>query len=123
MKEYSTEDKILALAAHLGFLTGIGYLLFPLIIWLVKKDSSRFVAMHAKQALVWQGACLVAGTVFTAVGMGISFVTLGLGALLFVPGMLLVSLLLLVPSVLAGVAVCNEKHYSYPVTGAYADKL
>ncbi len=123
MKEYSTEDKILALAAHLGFLTGIGYLLFPLVIWLVKKDSSPFVTGHAKQAMVWQGGCLVGGTVLGAAGFAFSFATVGLGALLFVPAMFILGFLLLIPSIMAAVAVFKDQPYSYPVTGPYADRL
>jgi len=123
MNEYSTEDKVLALTAHLGFLTGIGYLLIPLIIWLVKKDSSRFVSMHAKQALVWQGACLIGGTILGTAGFIFTFMTAGLGAILFIPGMCLLGLVLLVPSVLASIAVFNEKPYSYPLSGALAERL
>lgn len=123
MNEYSTEDKILALAAHLGFLTGIGYLLFPLIIWLVKKDSSPFVTGHAKQAMVWQGACLVGGAALSAICMAVSVATVGLAALLFVPVLFLLGFLLLIPSIMAAVAVFKDQPYSYPVTGPYADRL
>lgn len=123
MNEYSTEDKVLALIAHLGALTGVGFLLLPLGIWLLKKDSSRFVSMHAKQAMVWQGACLLGGTILATAGFFFTFMTAGLGAFLFIPGMCLLGLILLVPSVLASIAVFNEKPYSYPLTGALAERL
>lgn len=123
MKEYKTEDKVLALLAHIGFVTGIGYFFIPLVIWLVKKDSSTFVATHAKQAMVWQGACFVGGSLLATIGSVISFLTIGLGLFLFIPLMLLLAIALFIPSILASIAVFNEKPYTYPVTGVYAERL
>ncbi len=121
--QHTTEDKILAIVAHLGFLTGIGYLIFPLVIWLVKKDSSPFVSAHAKQALVWQGSSLVLGSVLGFAGTAFSFLTAGFGLLLAVPAFMLLGILLLIPSILASVEVFKDQPYSYPVTGKYADRF
>lgn len=117
----STSDKILALIAHLGFFSGVGFIIAPLIIWLLKKDSP-FVAHHAKQAMVWQGANAVLGTLFGAGFFVLTFLTAGL-SLLLVPFLFLLGLLLLLPSVLAAINVFGDKEYSYPVTGAFAEKL
>lgn len=118
----STNDKILALVAHIGFLCGVGFIIAPLVIWLAKKDSP-FVAHHAKQALVWQGANLVFGTIFTIGGFALSFATAGLGALLFIPACLLLSVLLLIPSVIAAIKASKDEEYSYPLTGNWANSL
>jgi uncharacterized Tic20 family protein len=119
----STTDKLLAIIAHLGYFSGVGFLIAPAIIWFLKKDSSPFVAHHAKQAMVWQGANLVFGTLFCLGGFVLTFVTAGLGALLFVPACFLLGLLLFIPSILASIKVFGDQEYSYPVTGAYAEKL
>ena len=48
----SSDERNMALLSHLScfVLPVIG----PLILWLIKKDSSRFVAYHAIQALIFQ---------------------------------------------------------------------
>ncbi len=121
--QHTTEDKLLAIAAHLGFLTGIGYLIFPLVIWLIKKDSSPFVSAHAKQALVWQGSCLVFGSLLGFAATVFSFLTAGFGLLLAVPAILIVSFLLLIPSVLASIEVSKDRPYAYPMTGSLAERF
>lgn len=118
----STGDKILALIAHLGFFSGVGFIIAPLVIWLLKKDSSPFVAHHAKQALVWQGANAVLGTLFGFGFFVLTILTAGLTVFL-IPLVALLGLLLLLPSLLAAIKVFGDSEYSYPVTGVYADKL
>lgn len=48
----SENDRLLVLLAHLGifFLPGI----FPLVLLIIKKDSSSFIYHHLKQAVFWQ---------------------------------------------------------------------
>jgi uncharacterized Tic20 family protein len=55
------EEKVLAAVAHgsilLGLFTnGIGGVVVALVIWLVQKEKSRYVAGQALQALVYQAA-------------------------------------------------------------------
>ena len=121
--QHTTEEKLLAIAAHLGFFTRVGYLIFPLVIWLVKKDSSPFVSAHAKQALVWQAACLVFGSVLGFAAFAFSVLTAGIGLFLAVPALAILGILLLVPSVLASIEVSKDLPYSYPMTGSYADRF
>lgn len=49
------EDRIWAIICHLsglcGFLFPLGNVVGPLVIWLVKRESSPYVAVHAKEAL------------------------------------------------------------------------
>ena len=120
---HSSEDKILAVVAHLGYFSGVGYIIAPLIIWLMKKDKSPFVAHHAKQALAWQLGSAAFGAILFFVGFALTAATAGLVALLFIPLWGLLGLALLIPSILAAVAVSNDKQYLYPVTGEIAEKL
>lgn len=61
----STQDeRTMALLCHLGgILTGF---IVPLIIWLIKKDQSRFVDDQGKEALNFQLTLLIAYVVSTA---------------------------------------------------------
>ncbi len=69
--ETTSEERTFALAAHL--LAFVAPIFGPLILYFIKKDSSRFVAYHAIQATLFQViAWLVGGA------------TCGVGFLLFI---------------------------------------
>ena len=60
----SQDDKALAAVAHAGILLGIvtsgfGGIIAALIIWLVQKEKSAYVAYQALQALVYQGVVMI----------------------------------------------------------------
>ncbi len=54
----SKEERLWAMLAHLSafamYFTGIGHMLGPLIIWLLKRDGNPFVEDQAKEALNFQ---------------------------------------------------------------------
>jgi len=54
----TSEEKTMALLAHV--LTFVSNIIAPLIIYLVKKDDSSFVAFHAKESLNFQITMLIA---------------------------------------------------------------
>ena len=115
-------DKILALIAHLGYFSGVGYFFAPLIIYFMKKDSP-FVASHAKQAMIYQGATFVLMSLLGLGGFVVSLLTAGIAAILVVPALFIFGILLVVPSVIAAIKVCNGEEYSYPGSGAWAQSL
>src|SRR3954467_9801606 len=65
----TSDEKTLALLAHV--LTFIAPILAPLIIYLVKKDESRYVAYHAKESLNFQITLMIVvlGLLFTIIGI------------------------------------------------------
>lgn len=65
------EEKMLAAVAHASgcFVTALG----PFLLWVLKKDSSPFVAYHALQATVFHVVAMVAYIV-------LSFVTCGMAS-------------------------------------------
>jgi hypothetical protein len=67
------DEKLWGMLAHLagfvGYATAFGQYLFPLIIYFVYKDKSKFVAFHALQSLFLQLACLVLGIVLCGAGL------------------------------------------------------
>ena len=76
-KEVDSTQKILAIAAHLGYMcVGLGILIIPLLIWIFKRNDA-FVAHHAKQAFFTQ--LLVNGLIFIlAIGVGVVCVSMDL---------------------------------------------
>jgi uncharacterized Tic20 family protein len=55
--EISSDDRMWAMMAHLAMFV---FAIFgPLIIYLVKKDESQFIAEHAKEALNFQIAVMI----------------------------------------------------------------
>lgn len=64
---FSKDERTWALAAHLssflGYLVGGGGFVGPLVVWLMKKDESPFVADQAKESLNFQLSLLLYGIV------------------------------------------------------------
>src|SRR5690606_10544004 len=71
----TSDERTWALFAHV---LGIICCFLPgLVVWLMKKDQSAFIAAHAKQAMVWQISCFV-----------VSLILGSIGAMLCMPGVL-----------------------------------
>ncbi|HTI50486.1 MAG TPA: DUF4870 domain-containing protein [Planctomycetaceae bacterium] len=111
-----------ALFAHLGGLiaasvsaTSMGFVA-PLIIWLIKKDQSRFIDDQAKEALNFQVSVLIATALLVTVGGVISFVTFGLGALLVIPAAAALAIYALVMPIVAAIRSNKGELYRYPLT-------
>lgn len=97
----TADDKLWAMLAHLSyFVVGI---LGPLVIWLVKKDTSTFVGDQAKEALNFQLAVTIVATVLM-----MTIVLIPLAMIVVLGGMVF--------SILAVVETNNGKLYRYPYT-------
>src|SRR5437016_5088910 len=59
----SNDEKLLAALAHVLPLVG-AFVVGPLVIYVLKRHESRFVAFHALQAMAWQLVWCVLGTFF-----------------------------------------------------------
>ncbi len=107
----SNDDRNLALIAHLSGCAGIlvgGFVGFigPLVIYLMKKDSSPYVEAQAKEALNFQITLFLLAiicVVITAASCGMLF------PVIFVPMVLQV-----VYGIIAALAVRDGEHYQYP---------
>jgi uncharacterized Tic20 family protein len=98
---HSSDERTWAALAHASTLlnaaTGMGGLIAAAAIWLTQKEKSAWVAFHGLQSLIFQAVqylivSLVVGTVWV-VGFALSFITLGLGAIVAVPVMIVVMFL------------------------------
>ena len=97
----NSDDRIWALLAHLSYFV---FAIFgPLIIWLVKRDSSSFVEEQAKEALNFQLSIVLIGML-----CGITIILLPVTILLGIAG--------IVFSVMAGVKAYEGEDYRYPYT-------
>lgn len=98
----TSEERNWALAAHLGPL--LLSFIAPLVIWLVKKDESEYIADQAREALNFQI------TLFFAYLACIVLTFLLIGILLLP----LVGLAQLILSILAALASSRGERYRYP---------
>jgi uncharacterized Tic20 family protein len=99
----SSEDRTLALLCHLGGILA-GFLV-PLVIWLIKKDQSRFVDDQGKEALNFQLTVLIAW----AVSFASAFVFIGL---VLLPAVMILNIVF---CILAAVAANQGQVYRYPL--------
>ena len=95
----TSDEKTTALLSHI--LTFIAPLLAPLIIYLVKKDESKFVESHAKESLNFQITIIIICIVL--------FITI-IGILLI----WVVGILSLVWVIIATIRASEGKLYKYP---------
>jgi uncharacterized protein len=113
------DERTWSMLSHLSVLAALVGLmpLGALIIWLVYKDRSPRVGFHALQALWYQIAWLVILVVGWSVTLVLSFILIGL---LFIPVMLIASLVPLIHGSYAAYKVYQGEDYRYPYI---ADKI
>ena len=98
------------LAAFTAFITGLGCVLGPLIVWLVKRETMPFAGDQAKEALNFNITAII-----VAVGLGIfTFITLGIGALITVPAACVLFVGWFVLTIVAAMKANNGEQYRYP---------
>ncbi|MCB0557103.1 MAG: DUF4870 domain-containing protein [Phaeodactylibacter sp.] len=105
-----SNEKMVATFSHLGIVAGtivpFGSVLLPLILWLVYKDKSEYVAYHAKEALNFQLTMLI-GFVASAI---LIFVVIG------IPLLIVLAIVDLVFCIIAAMRANEGERYSYPYT-------
>jgi uncharacterized Tic20 family protein len=104
------EERNWGMLAHLSafafFICPFGNVLGPLIVWLVKRDQSQFVADQGREALNFNISVLLAGL---ACGiLVLVFIGILLGVVLFV--------FWLVMTIVAGIKASEGVPYRYPFT-------
>jgi uncharacterized protein len=114
--ERTGEQKLLAIIAHLAyFFGGLGFIIAPLVIFLLKKDDP-FVQDHAKQALVAHLAILCAS-------VAVSVLSLLLIGLLLIPVLAVLWVVLVITSFLAAWEAWKGSYYRYPLIQGLVEKL
>jgi len=112
----SSEERTWALIGHLSafsaFITGIGCIVGPLIVWLVKRDTMPFAADQAKEALNFNITLAIA---FCALVL-FSIITLGIGVLLAWPIGAVLFVAWFVLTIIAAIKANEGVAYRYPFT-------
>lgn len=100
----SSDDKNIATITHLG---GILFSFIPaLVVWLLKKDDSQFIAAQAREALNFQITLLLAQFVaYVLVFILVGFLLLGL-----------IWLFNIIFCIIAAIASSKGEYYRYPLT-------
>ena len=111
-----SDERTWAMLGHLSafsaFITGLGCVIGPLIIWLIKRDTMPFAGEQALEALNFNISAIIA-----ACALGIfTLITLGIGALITVPAFFVLFIGWFVLTVVAAVKANGGEHYRYPFT-------
>ncbi len=104
--DLSNEDRTWGMLSHLSyfltFVIGVSCIA-PLVIWIIKKDTSEFIEDQAKEALNFQLSAFIVSLVLAATVCGI-------------PLILVVLIMSIVYSIQAGMAANRGEYYRYPYT-------
>ena len=114
------------LALLTSWAAGVAGAVAALVVWLLKKDDSPFIAEHAREALNFNLSMVIyacgAVAIFIAL-VGATVLTLGIGLILTLPAGIVLALacaaiavLWLVCSVIATVKAWNGESYRYPLS-------
>ncbi len=108
------DERMWAMLGHLSaftaFITGLGCVIGPLIVWLIKRETMPFAADQAREALNFNITAII-----VALGLGLfTLITFGIGALLTVPAACLLFVGWFVLTIVAGVKANNGEQYRYP---------
>ena len=109
--EISRDARKLAMICHIVALVGllgngIGFLIGPLVVWLVKKEDDPFVYEQGREAVNFQLTMLLA----VIVSIVLCFVFIGFFIL---P---IVLLMMIIFPIIAAMKANDGEHYRYPVT-------
>lgn len=96
------------LASLSGFITGFGFILGPLIVWLLKKHSSNEIDVHGRESLDFQISMFIYGLVLAGLGFLTCGVTWGL--------LVVLAIFQIVATILAAVRTSNGVPWRYPLT-------
>jgi len=112
----SGDEKTWALIGHLSafsaFITGVGCVIGPLVVWLVKRDTMPFAADQAREALNFNITAALVGCALVL----FSIVTFGLGLLLAVPLGFVLAIGWFVLTIIAALKANEGVAYRYPFT-------
>jgi len=107
----TADDRTMAMLCHL--LTILTWFVGPLVIWLVKKDSSRFVDHHGRESLNFQLTIFLASICLGAMAFVLMFFFIGI---LLILVLMAISVLALIAEIMAGLAASRGEWHRYPCT-------
>lgn len=107
---FSKDEKMFGMLCHLtalsGFVIPLGSIIGPLVVWLIKRDSSSFIDGHGRESLNFQISIVIYGII-----SGI-LIFVGIGIILSIA----VGIFWLVMTIIASVKANDGVQYRYPLT-------
>ncbi|MFX3659619.1 MAG: DUF4870 domain-containing protein [Ectobacillus sp.] len=94
------------LSSFLGYFTGVGFIVGPLLVWIFQKEKSKFVDREGKESLNFQVTMLI---YYTVAGV-LCFILIGF---LLLP---VLAVFQLVVTIIAAVKAKDGASYRYPLT-------
>ncbi len=114
MDPISKDERTWAVIAHLSafamYLTGVGHLLGPLIVWLAKREGRPFVEDQAKEALNFQ----ISFTIYFIAAVVLCFTVIGL--VIGVPLLWVLPVFQIVCMIVAAIKAMDGTSFRYPLT-------
>ncbi len=117
------EEKQWAMFAHLSVLinlfTGFLGVAAPLVIYLIYKDRSRYVAYHSLQSLIFQAICWFGGSILAIISSILSGIIPFIGLLCLPLACIfgVLPLIALVYGTYAGIQINNGQDFKYWLVG------
>ncbi len=103
---------VLHLSPLTGYATFVGFFVGPIIVWAIFRDKYPAMETAFRQSLNFQISVLI----YAVAAFFVTLVTLGIGGLLTVPALLVLSLFHIAVPVIAGVKAMMNESFSYPLT-------
>ena len=114
MDTISKEERTWAMLAHLSafamYLTFIGHLLGPFIVWLAKKDGNPFVNDQAKEALNFQ----ITFSIYVIIVVILYFTIIGI--VIAIPATIVLPTFHIVCMIIAAIKANDGVAFRYPLT-------
>jgi uncharacterized protein len=114
--EPASDEKTWAMLCHLSSFLGyfvvipFASIIGPLVVWLLKKDSSAFVDVHGKEAINFQIMMSIVYTITWILFLSIIF------TLIAIPLFSILGIWILVLVIVAAIKALNGEHFHYPLT-------
>lgn len=104
----SSDERTMAMLCHLAAFAGVvipfGNIIGPLVVWLIKKDSSPYIDYHGKESLNFQ----IAFTIYMLIAALLVMVLIGL---ILLPVVGIAGLVLMI---IAAIKAKDGEEYRYP---------
>jgi uncharacterized Tic20 family protein len=111
----TAEERNWAMGCHLAAFSGymgipFGHVLGPLLVWVIKRDTSAFINEHGKEALNYN----ISISIYFTVCVFLFFTIVGIP--LAIMGGITLAIADVILRIIAALKASNGEHYSYPMT-------
>lgn len=108
------DEKMMAMFIYLlGIFTGF---VGPLVLWLVKRDESKFIDHHGKEVINFKITMVIVSLGLGVVAVPVIFFTFGIGMLIVLPLVMALGIYGLVMEIIGAVKANNGEYYEFPIS-------